>query len=143
MMTRAGKGRTEDDTRWPRGDIQQKICLDKCHFQSQWPKYIPLSKYLEVPFILQTHAISNNKPDPVCSIKLSWQNIFSFLTGSYVANTGKKSLCLNLQRWVSIQPPFYEFWANLVSFCSCNYLKMHYVYRKFYTQFINGCELKF
>ena len=33
MMTRAGKGRTEDDTRWQRGDIRQKICLDKCHFQ--------------------------------------------------------------------------------------------------------------
>ena len=33
MMTRAGKGRTEDDTRWQTGDIRQKICLDKCHFQ--------------------------------------------------------------------------------------------------------------
>ena len=33
MMTRAEKGRTEDDTRWQRGDIRQKICLDECHFQ--------------------------------------------------------------------------------------------------------------
>ena len=35
----------------------------------------------------------------------------------------KMSLCLDSQRWISIKPPFCNFWANLVSFCSCNYLK--------------------
>ena len=69
-----------------------------------------------------TTAISARSQWPF-SIKLSWQNIFSFLTGSYVAKTGKMSLCLDSQRWISIKPPFYKFWANLVSFCSCNYLK--------------------
>ena len=69
-----------------------------------------------------TTAISARSQWPF-SIKLSWQNIFSFLTGSYVAKTGKMSLWLDSQRWISIKPPFCNFWANLVSFCSCNYLK--------------------
>ena len=38
---------------------------------------------------------------------------------------------------------FVIFWANLVSFVSATISKMHYVCRKFHTQFINGCELKF
>ena len=39
--------------------------------------------------------------------------------------------------------PFCNFWANLVSFCSCNYLKDALYLQNFHTQFINGCELKF
>ena len=39
--------------------------------------------------------------------------------------------------------PFCNFWANLVSFCSCNYLKDALCLQNFHTQFINGCELKF
>ena len=71
---------------------------------------------------VMTTAISARSKWPF-SIKSSWQNIFSFLTGSYVAKTGKMSLWLDSQRWISIKPPFCNFWANLVSFCSCNYLK--------------------